>query len=223
MRRLVVITFLLASSAITFAQNATKTFYVNDEKKRDIVVFTSKAPLETIKGTTAEARGFVAVDPADISAAKARFEVDLASLKTGIGLRDEHMREQYLETNKYPNAVFELTRIASSSDKELLDQKSNQIMAEGNFSVHGVTRTITIPLTVTYIKESENTRAKSPGDILHIEGAWEIMLSDYNIPRPQFVLLKLDNKQKIEIDFFAATGFPEVTFAAANEKASAPK
>src|SRR5438132_5755067 len=36
------------------------------------------------------------------------FVVPLATLKTGIDLRDRHMREKYLETDKYPNAVLEV-------------------------------------------------------------------------------------------------------------------
>ena len=37
-----------------------------------------------------------------------KFEVDLRSLDTGLDLRNEHMRDKYLETDKFPNAVFEL-------------------------------------------------------------------------------------------------------------------
>src|SRR5678815_69343 len=36
-----------------------------------------------------------------------RVTVPLASLQTGIGLRDKHMREKYLEVQKYPDAVLE--------------------------------------------------------------------------------------------------------------------
>ena len=34
--------------------------------------------------------------------------VPLAGLQTGIGLRDKHMREKYLEVEKYPDAVLEV-------------------------------------------------------------------------------------------------------------------
>ena len=37
-----------------------------------------------------------------------KFTVPLASLETGIGLRDRHMREKYLQVDKYPDAVLEL-------------------------------------------------------------------------------------------------------------------
>src|SRR5215472_13064147 len=34
--------------------------------------------------------------------------VPLASLQTGIGLRDRHMREKYLQVDKFPDAVLQV-------------------------------------------------------------------------------------------------------------------
>ncbi len=214
MKKLFSLLVVIGVAAAAFAQQAEmKTFHANDDKKRDVISFTSKAPLETIVGTTADVLGYVTVDPNNVLAgAKARFEVDLASLKTGISLRDQHMREQYLETDKYSKTTFELTRVVSSDNPQLLDGKATHLVLEGNFTVHGVTKLIQIPATVTYMKESEVTKTRLPGDLLHIEATFTIMLGDYSIKRPQFVILKLDEAQKINIDIFAATGLPPVDF-----------
>jgi polyisoprenoid-binding protein YceI len=203
---------VLLLAAVSFAQQvATTTFYVNDQKKRDVVTFTSHAPLETIVGTTADVTGFVTVNLDDIkSSAKARFEVDLATLKTGIGMRDGHMRDNFLETAKFPKAIFELTKVDSISQNKLEDQKQIQLWLEGNFTVHGVTKAITIPATITYFKESEQTKARIDGDLLHVTVAFDLLLSDYSIKRPQFVLLKLDENQKINIDVFGSTAMTPV-------------
>lgn len=45
------------------------------------------------------------------------FFVDLAKLKTGKNLRDEHMRDKYLEVKKYPKAKFQLDRVKIGSKK----------------------------------------------------------------------------------------------------------
>ena len=37
-----------------------------------------------------------------------KITVPLAGLQTGIGLRDKHMREKYLQVDKYPDAVLEV-------------------------------------------------------------------------------------------------------------------
>jgi len=211
-RRFLFIVMIAVSAVNVHAQPSAKTFYLNDEKGRDVVTFTSKAPLETIVGKTAKIVGFAETDVADIMNTHARFEVDLTTLKTGIDMRDGHMRDQYLETAKYPKAIFELTKVVSASQNSLENQKAVDVTAEGTFTVHGMTKSITVPLTITYYQESEQTKARLPGDLLHIAGTWNLLLSDYKIPIPQFVILKLDNSQKIEIDVFASTGTPAVTF-----------
>lgn len=213
MSKILIAPIILLITSGAGAQNSL-TFHINDETKRDIVTFTSKAPLESIVGKTGEVMGFVVVDPGDImGSTEGRIEVDLASLKTGIGLRDSHMRKQYLETDKFPKTVFEMTRVTETTRNTLEDQKPVELKLEGNFSVHGVTRQIVVPMTVTYIRESEATGARHPGDLLHIVGTFDILLSDYSIKRPQFVILKLDDKQRIDIDIFAATGLPAVELA----------
>lgn len=208
MNKFLVLLSTLALTVTTAAQT-TLTFNVNDQRGRDVVTFTSKAPLETIIGKTSQATGFVTVDIDDVmSATTGKFSVDLASLKTGIDMRDGHMRDNYLETAKYPNAVFEMTKVISADSDVLTDQTPVNIVVDGNFSLHGITKAITIPLTVTYFKETESTKNRLPGDLLHIVGTFDILLSDYNIERPQFVILKVDQKQKVDIDLFGSTGLP---------------
>jgi len=208
MRKLAIISALTVFAATAAAQD-TKIFNVNDSHGRDVVTFTSHAPLETVVGTTSKITGHIVVDPNNIlGAADGRFEVDLASLKTGIAMRDGHMRDKFLETAKYPNAVFVLTKVIKSDKDTLLDQTPVNLIAEGDFTLHGITRKITVPLIVTYFKESKDTENKAPGDLLHIEGAFDVLLSDYRIDRPQFVILKLDDKQVVDIDAFGSTSYP---------------
>lgn len=206
MKRMVVLAVLFAIAATAVAQDS-KTFYVGDDKGRDVVTFTSKAPLETIVGKTSAAKGFIEVDINDIkNSVNGRFEVDLASVKTGIDMRDGHMRDNYLETDKFPKAVFELTSVKETNSMILEDQKPVELTVDGNFTVHGVTKPMTIALTVTYFAESESTRQRLPGDLLHIEGTFDILLTAHNIEIPKFVILKLDDKQVINIDLFSSTG-----------------
>jgi len=212
-RRYGALIFAVLFTAVVFAQSATKTFYVNDEKRRDVVTFTSKAPLETIVGKTGHIIGFVETDPENIMNTKAKFEVDLTSVKTGIDMRDGHMRDQYLETSKFPKAVFELSKVLKADKVNLENQKSFDMTVEGIFTVHGESLTVTIPMTITFYAETEFTQDRLPGELLHVVGNWDILLSDYKIKRPQFVIMKLEDKQKIYIDFFASTGSPAVSFA----------
>ncbi len=77
-------------------------FRVNDPMSRNTVQFRTSAPLEDIIGVTSQVTGVVSVDPEALKSSPVSdaFVVDLTSLETGIGLRDQHMREQYLELSK---------------------------------------------------------------------------------------------------------------------------
>lgn len=206
MKRMMVFAILLAMVSTAVAQDS-KTFYVGDEGGRDVVTFTSKAPLETIVGKTSAAKGFIEVDINDIkNSINGKFEVDLTSLKTGIDMRDGHMRDNYLETDKFPKAIFELSSVKETNSITLEDQKPVELTVDGNFTLHGVTKPMTISLTITYFAESESTKQRLPGDLLHIEGTFDILLTDHNIEIPKFVILKLDDKQVINIDLFSSTG-----------------
>jgi hypothetical protein len=89
----------LASTSVSAKQ---LNFVVDDEKKRDSISFTSDAPIELIVGKTSAVKGKISVDESmDLSKPfTATFDVDLASIDTGIPLRNEHMRDNFLETKK---------------------------------------------------------------------------------------------------------------------------
>ena len=218
MRRLALIMMSFILTAGASAGEAVR-FYVNDETRRDIVTFTSKAPLETVVGKTGEISGFIEVDIDDLSETpKAKFEVDLASVKTGIGMRDTHMREQYLETDKFPKAVFTLTGIKTGDTDKLENNQPVDLTLEGDFTVHGVTKKVEVFVTATFMKESEETKVRLPGDLLHIVGTFDVYLTQHNIKRPKFVILKLDDLQRIDLDFFASTASSPVSMADREDK-----
>jgi polyisoprenoid-binding protein YceI len=199
------ISIVLALIFSTASLAELQTFVAYDRRGRDVVKFESKAPLETIIGTTSQIRGEIKVDPEDIlKGTSARFEVDLANIKTGIETRDQHMREQYLETDKYPKIIFTLDRILKASEKKLADQKSVDVVAEGTFDLHGVQKKQQVNVKATFLKESQATKARMPGDLIRVEATIPFKLSDYNVKRPQFVLLKLDDNIKVDIDVFAS-------------------
>lgn len=210
---IIILLMTLMAGARAFAGDPVN-FYVNDESRRDMVTFTSKAPLETVEGKTGEITGYIRLDPADIAGtSQAILKVDLASLKTGIGLRDRQMREQFLEVDKYPEAIFSLTGVKSASANSLEDSRPVDLTLTGDFTVHGVTQQLEVQATAVYLKESEDTRERLPGDLLHIIATFDVYLTKHKIRRPQFIILKLDDLQKIKLDFFASTAVPPVESA----------
>ncbi len=125
---------ILLSADPAFAKQLN--FVVNDEKHRDSVSFTSDAPIELIVGKTNKITGKISVDETlDLSKPfTATFDVDLASIDTGIELRNEHMRDNFLETKKFPKATFTVKNQPGVSGV-LKDKQKVTIKANGDFFI----------------------------------------------------------------------------------------
>ena len=62
-------------------------------------------------------------------------EVDLKNAKTGIELRDKHLKEKYLEVDKFPKATLELKAVKPS--KELFQWTGFLTLKNNTKPVHG--------------------------------------------------------------------------------------
>jgi polyisoprenoid-binding protein YceI len=71
-----------------------------------------------------------------------RLEFDLSSLSTGIDLRDDHMRNKYLEVAKFPKAVLELQeqKLPKPWSNGGLDFSDAKFF--GKLTLHGVTKPV---------------------------------------------------------------------------------
>ncbi|MBK7092688.1 MAG: YceI family protein [bacterium] len=181
-------------------------FYVSGAPETDNVTFASDAKLEFIEGTTNAIVGVVSFDPANTtSPASGRIRVDAASLKTGIELRDEHMRERHLHTAQFPHIEFVLKSV-SGLPAQLSPATETNLSISGDFSVHGKTLPITAPASVELLPPSDTLN-----QAILVTATFEIKLDDYGIPRPKMLLLKLAETIKIRVRFIASTSNPKVT------------
>lgn len=177
--------FLLAFSLTTFAQgfkvtsSGEKTFNFTDKGKRNQASFFSTTPLEDITGLTNDINGKVSFNVNDIKSLKGELSVSTASIKTGIDLRDEHLRDaDWLDADKYPNIKFTITEV---KDVKILADNRLQIKFSGDFTLKGVTKTITGDATLTYLVESEQTKQRAPGDLLGVQAKFKVNLSDFGV------------------------------------------
>lgn len=162
--------------------------------KGQVVVFESKAPMESFEGRTDQASGTIAADLADLTAGcEVRIVVDLASLKTGIGMRDTHMRERHLETEKHPQAIFTTTSVTAATPTALTPGTTARATIAGTFALHGVTRELTLPADLTLAADGTLT----------VRAQFTVLLSDHQIDRPKVLMLKLADEQKVSVTLTA--------------------
>ena len=142
--------------------------------------FTSRVPLHTFTGTSDHLVGKINLADSTVD-----FYLDLATLETGIGKRDKDMRET-LEVDEYPFAEFFGTLVSPFDPTRRAPQPAT---VRGEFTLHGVSRTVTIDGTL-----------QRTADGLKVEAAWEINLNDYNIEPPSLLIVRVDEVQKVRID-----------------------
>lgn len=156
---------------------------------RDDIVFytesgyaevTSQVPLHTFTGKSNYLTGMI--DPAE---GTVDFYLDLNTLKTGIGKRDRDMLNT-LKADEYPFAEFTGT-LNSPIDPELTSRQDAEVT--GNFTIHGVTREVTIQGTL---------QKKNEG--LFLEAEWILNLNDYNIEPPGILFYRVNEEQEIRIE-----------------------
>jgi polyisoprenoid-binding protein YceI len=163
------------------------------------VVFTSKAPTETFQGKTDRMQGTLTLDPGAVGdSITVHLEVDLASLSTGKKLRDEHMRDEHLETDKYPKAVFDGAAVISPAGAKLEPGKPTPFQMEGTFALHGVSRRLRFPAEATFTPAG-------PGGRIAFRATFSVALPDYQIKRPEFLFLKLAEVQEVEVSGIASS------------------
>jgi len=176
---------VLISVAFTLAQgfkvkaSGEQTFNFEDKYGRNQLTFFSSTPLEDITGVSNAVKGKVTFNVADIKTLKGSISIPVASLKTGIDLRDEHMKSKnWMDAENYPDVTFLIKNV---SDVKVEADNKLQIKVTGDFTTHGVTKEIVVPVTLTYLDESEQTMQRAPGDLLGVQTTFNIILSEYDI------------------------------------------
>jgi polyisoprenoid-binding protein YceI len=168
----------------------------------NVVRFISRTQVDEFEGVTDGIDGFVHLDGpglpagADGDDTDLYFEVDLASLDTGIGLRNRHMRDNYLEVDRYPYATFE-GEVARLEPRE---GEAARITATGALTIHGISRKREISCDV--LPTAQGYRARC---------AFPVLLSDHAIEIPSVMFLKLANEidVRVELTVSPAGGHPD--------------
>ena len=146
------------------------------------ISFKSDAPLEMIKAYSTEVQGIF------IPAKKGfAFRVGVQSFKGFNGpLQKEHFNENYMESVRFPYAMFEGKII---EDISLENNTTATIRAKGNLTVHGVSQERIIKCDINI---KNNT--------IFIRSNFSVMLADHNITIPKVVHEKLASEIKVDIN-----------------------
>ena len=191
---------ILTASVVIIGAGAVRAveYGLDPTRGTDTVSFRSTAKLEFIEGQTNDIVGGFVYDPNDSQGkVSGVLRVDLRTLRTGIALRDEHMREKHLHTEDYPYAHFELISLGDMPEALIADS-AYESQARGFFYIHGVKREITAQL-----KFSKEDHADGRSESIRAVAEFALTLDDFRIPRPKALFLKLAETIQVRTVFTA--------------------
>jgi len=115
----------------------------------------------------------------------------LSGLQSDRSQRDQALRQQALETGRFPTATFELTKPVTIPEGALKGEQFSATL-QGKLTLHGVTRDVAIAV-----------QAQLKDNFLVVVGSLEIVFADYNIAQPRAnAVLSVENQGTMELQLF---------------------
>ncbi|WP_111669678.1 YceI family protein [Algoriphagus litoralis] len=136
------------------------------------VSFYSDTPLETIEAVNKKTGSII-----NVSSRELAVQMKISDFVFPNKLMQEHFNENYLESEKYPTAVFK------GKIKEQIDLTvagSYVVTAEGGLTIHGVTKPVSVKGTIV-----------STESALKLDFKFQIRPEAYNIEVPSLVITKI--------------------------------
>lgn len=144
------------------------------------VSFFSATPIENIEAFNNEAAAAVDIANGDVV-----FQVPVKSFKFEKQLMQEHFNESYMESDKFPKAVFkgQVDKIPAAKDG------TYPVNVKGKLTIHGQTRDVSVPGTITL-----------KGNEMAVLASFRVDPETYQIKIPSMVASKISRQIEVTIN-----------------------
>jgi polyisoprenoid-binding protein YceI len=182
MRQLLALLAALAVAPAVFAQ--AKTY----EVKNSTAEFHAEDTYDSFDGKTSAVTGSIVADAAKPAASSVTIAIDMGSLDTGVALRNREMKDLYLQTGKFPTASFKSVSVAGPAS--VAAGTPADINVTGDFTLHGVTKRMTIPVRVLLLADGR----------LHATSNFKVKMPDFGISVPHNILVTVADMVPVRLD-----------------------
>jgi polyisoprenoid-binding protein YceI len=144
-------------------------------------------------GRTQDVTGSVTIEGTGdaFTATAADMTVDVTTLVSDSDRRDGQIKRRGLETNTYPTATFSLTQPVAIP-AEALAGTAVTVQAKGDMTIHGVTKSVTIPL-----------QTQLNGSQIELVGSLMFPMSDFEIDPPTIAgIVDVESDATLEFQLF---------------------
>ena len=162
-------------SSVANAQN----YYTKNGR----ISFFSKTSMENIDAVNNQVVSVINMTTGDVG-----FSVLINGFLFKKALMQEHFNENYMESTKYPKAIFkgksaDLAKVSAGKDG------TYPITVSGDLTMHGITNKISAPATITV-----------KGGKISGSATFKVLLADYKISIPKVVENNISKTIEIKVD-----------------------
>jgi polyisoprenoid-binding protein YceI len=173
-----IIAMAISVTGILSAEAQTKYF-----TREGTVQFLSKAPMEEIEAVNKKATSVL-----DTETGQMEFSVLMKAFEFEKALMQEHFNENYVESSKFPKAVFK-GKIDNASEVNWNTDGTYPVKVSGQMTLHGVTKDVT----------ADGTMKVENGKLIGMS-TFLLPLKDYNIEIPKVVKDKVSEQVKVTVN-----------------------
>lgn len=132
-------TLTLLTLALFFRTAAAADTFALDRSHSEVSFSVSHMAISKVRGSFGEFSTELAVDSKDLSKSSVKAVIQVKSVDTDNEKRDEHLRgADFFDVAKFPTITFTSKKI---------EKRGAQWVAIGEFTMHGVSKTIELPFT----------------------------------------------------------------------------
>jgi hypothetical protein len=152
--------------------------------KNGNIRFYSETPMETIQAVNDQVNAALDIQTGDIV-----FKILIKSFQFEKALMQEHFNENYLESDKFPNSIFQ-GKITNLTGIDFSKEGTYEAIIEGDMTMHGVTKKIS----------EKGTFTVKPGDKIHGTSKFIVKVADYKIKIPGTVINNIAETIEVTVD-----------------------
>lgn len=186
-----------------------ETYYFGANETMTNISFEAKTSLGSMMGRGNIMSGSATGD-IDLGTGSTEIKVPVKSLRTGFEGRDTIMcSERWLDAAKYPDITFKSTKVTKTD--------AGNWTVEGDFTLHGVTKNISLPVAVKRIPEKLAAKL-GPGKWVRVKTAFIISIKDYGMETHTNVISTIYPEWSVSVDLKGTTEKPAGAAAPKDKK-----
>lgn len=174
-KKIIIAGLLMILTSVGFAQR-----YIT---KNGHIKFYSETPVETI-----EAHNYQVNSVLDSNTGDFVFKVLMKSFEFEKALMQEHFNENFIESDKFPNAIFK-GKVTNLDDIDFSKDGEYDAVVEGELTIHGVTKKIT-----------EKGSFTVDGGMIAGKSVFILKPADFDIHIPKTVINNIADEIEVTVD-----------------------